>query len=223
LSTKDFAGTYEVEVLLGSQEVCFLDADLPESKSELQKVNVNTPFGEEYFRGLVASAFSSPGESRSARKVQIYDLMEAVSNLREGLEANENAEALRARAKSVLQDELAEYAFGYFLVFSELLGANNTYRLLSQLSKFLLTQKESLPKVSQVRQTREAPRWDRVVKQNLIGEEVGAETEVNPLEDETIEADTIDGEWTESSTGSEPVIDRVEEDIEEPDELSDIP
>jgi hypothetical protein len=213
LSTKDFAGTYEVEVLLGSQEVCFLDADLPESKSELQKVNVNTPFGEEYFRGLVASA----------RKVQIYDLMEAVSNLREGLEANENAEALRARAKSVLQDELAEYAFGYFLVFSELLGANNTYRLLSQLSKFLLTQKESLPKVSQVRQTREAPRWDRVVKQNLIGEEVGAETEVNPLEDETIEADTIDGEWTESSTGSEPVIDRVEEDIEEPDELSDIP
>lgn len=226
MSIRGLSGTYEIEVLLGSQEVCLIDVDLPDSKNELRKLKIDTPSGEETFRGLLAGSFSLPGSDDDTRQVQIYDLMEGISSVRDAVEAGEEYEEMKKRFLDQSQDNLAQYALQNFLFFIEPLSRDKVVSMLAQFSKFLLNKKESLPKASsQTRTAKEAPRWDRVVKQNvLITDEPTQDIEVNPLEEDSVETDALDTEWPETGGDAEHMGEALDDDVEEESgDISDIP
>jgi hypothetical protein len=111
----------------------------------------------------------------------------------------------------------------YFLFLAEPLSQDKLLQMLGQFSKFLFNKKESLPKAAvQVKQQKETPRWDRVVKQNvLITDEPTQDIEVNPLEEENVEeGEPIETDWHETSE-AEPIGD-VDVD-EEPLDTSEVP
>lgn len=222
MSTRDIAGTYEIEVRLGSQEVCFLEFDLPESNEELQKAKIDSPVGEETFRGLLATIFSTAGDSASSRVIQIYDLMDQLASLRDTIEAGESA-SLKTKLENYGRDALTKACFGYLIFLLEHNSNAQIVKLLSALAKFLFTKKEALPKVvNAAKQVKEAPRWDRVVKQNvLIADEPTQDIDTNPLEEESVDdPEPIETEWTEEILDTDGLGDPdIDADLDE----SDIP
>lgn len=210
MSTRGFAGTYEIEVKLGPQEVCFLEFDMPESEEELRKVKVDPPSAEaeELVRGLLSTVFSSSTGSQTSRNIQIYDLMNNVASIREAVEGGESSSSIKAKLEASAQDDLTRASVRFFCSLIELLPRNKALELLSQFSKFLFTKKEALPKAASVSKVvKESPRWDRVVKQNvLINDEPTQDIEVNALEEEVTEdAEPLETEWTEAPSDIEPI------------------
>ncbi len=226
MSARGFIGTYEIEVRLGPQEVCFLEFDMPESEEEIRKVKPDPPNAdvEEVFRGLLATAFSSGGSSQTSRNIQIYDLMNNVASIREAIDSEESFGSIKAKFEDLAQDEVAKISLRYFFSLAELIKKDKVVEMLSQFSKFLFTKKESLPKaVSTSRQPKESPRWDRVVKQNvLISDEPTQDLEVSSLEEEVPEdSEPLETEWAEAATDIEPLGDSdLEEDDVDRSEIS---
>jgi hypothetical protein len=199
LSKKSIAGTYEVEVLLGSQEVCLLELDLPEAKSELRSVKVDTPIGQEYFRGLLAGIFSMRGQEDDVRQLQIYDLLEGVSSYRESIEAGESADKIKPKLGSAASDEVAQSCVQHFLYLADQLNKDKLLQALSSFTKYLHTKKESLPKVN-TQPKSSTPRWDRVAKSPVIiaTDEPTQDVEVNSLEEGmSEESEVVETEWHE--------------------------
>jgi hypothetical protein len=204
LSKKSVAGTYEVEVLLGSQEVCLLELDLPDSKGELRTVKADTPLGQEYLRGLLTGIFSSRGQEEDLRQLQIYDLLEGISTVREAVESGESNDKLKTRLNSMTQDEVGHSCIQHFLYLADQLSKDKLLTSLATFIKFLHTKKESLPKVATPPKTTTA-RWDRVAKSPVImsTDEPTQEIEVNPLEEGLgEETETVETEWQEDEGGS---------------------
>ncbi len=210
MSARGFAGTYEIEVRLGPQEVCFLEFDMPDSEEELRKVKLDPPNAdtEEVVRGLVSTVFSSTGGSQNSRNIQIYDLMNSVASIRDAIENGETTSSIKSKLESSAQDDVARISLRYFCYLMDLAAKNKILELLAQFSKFLFTKKEALPKaVSASKLTKESPRWDRVVKQNvLISDEPTQDIEVSSLEEEVTEdAEPLEAEWAEAPTDIEPI------------------
>ncbi|MBI4854190.1 MAG: hypothetical protein HY819_20525 [Acidobacteria bacterium] len=210
MSAQKFTGTYEIEVRLGPQEVCFLEFDMPESEEELRKVKVDPPGAEaeELVRGLLSTVFSLSAGSQTSRNIQIYDLMNNVASVREAVEEGESLSSIKTKLEASAQDDIARISLRYFCSLIELLPKNKALELLSQFSKFLFTKKEALPKAASVSKvTKDSPRWDRVVKQNvLINDEPTQDIEVNALEEEVTEdAEPLETEWTEAPSDIEPI------------------
>ncbi|MEW6736007.1 MAG: hypothetical protein AB1489_32230 [Acidobacteriota bacterium] len=203
MSTRGIAGTYEIEVLLGSQQVCLLEFDLPESKNELRAIKLETPTGEETFRGMLAGIFSEPGEEDDTRQIQVYDLLEGLSTIREALEADEAGEKIKAKLSHAAKDEVAKSCLQFFFHLAESLNQDKFIQAIGVFSKFILNKKESLPKVAA--QSKAVPRWDRVVKQTvLITDEPTQDIEVSNLEEEIPEeSDTTETEWRDSGVDTD--------------------
>jgi hypothetical protein len=221
LSKRSVAGTYEIEVMLGSQEVCILELDLPETKNELRSLKLDSPTGQEFFRGLVAGIFSERGQQEYTRQLQVYDLLESISTIRELFESGEQSEKIKSKLNSLAKDEVTQSCLNFFLNLLEgQLSNDKMLQMLSGFSKFLLTKKESLPKVSSQPKS-STPRWDRVAKQTvLITDEPTQEIEVNPLEDGILdEADTTDTDWHDPAGDVEGEIEPDTDDISEPDDI----
>jgi hypothetical protein len=210
LSSKGFAGTYEIEVRLGPQEVCFLEFDMPESEEDLRKIKTTPPNAdlEELIRGLSSTIFSSSTSNQTSRNIQIYDLMNNIASIREAVEGGESSSSIKAKLESSAQDDVARISLKYFCFLVELLPKDKALELLSQFSKFLFTKKEALPKAASASKvTKESPRWDRVVKQNvLINDEPTQDIEVNALEEEVNEeTEPLETEWAEAPSDIEPI------------------
>lgn len=226
MSARGFIGTYEIEVRLGPQEVCFLEFDMPESEEELRKVKVDPPSAdvEEVFRGLLSTAFSSGGSNQTSRNIQIYDLMNSVASIREAVESEESFNSIKAKLEDSAQDETARISLRYFFTLVELIKRNKVVEMLSHFSKFLFTKKEALPKAASAsRSPKDSPRWDRVVKQNvLISDEPTQDLEVSSLEEEVTEdSEPLETEWAETSADIEPLGDSdLEEDDVDRSEIS---
>jgi hypothetical protein len=221
LSKKSVAGTYEVEVLLGSQEVCLLELDLPEAKSELRSVKLDTPVGQEYFRGLLSGIFTIKGQEEDVRQLQVYDLFEGISTLREAVEAGESNDKLKAKLTPSAQDEVAQSCIQHFLFLADQLNKDKFLQALSTFSKFLHTKKESLPKVN-TQPKPSTPRWDRVAKSPVViaTDEPTQEIEVNALEEGMSEdSETVETEWHDDEVGGAEEVET--EELEE--ESEDIP
>lgn len=224
MSLKGIAGTYEIEVLLGNQEVCLLEFDLPETKKEFSKIKLDTPQAEEYFRGLLAGVFSSPGDDDDTRLIQIYDLLDGLATLREAIDGGEEFEKIKELVNNQAQDEISQACLQYFLLMAETINRGKTLQYFGQFQKFLLAKRESLPKVvTPTKQSKDTPRWDRVAKQAmLVTDEPTQDIEVNALEEESVEeSDTVETEWrdtgVDTDTGIEGDVDSDEQlDSEEP-------
>lgn len=219
LPARGFAGTYEIEVRLGPQEVCFLEFDMPDSEEELRKVKLDPPNAdaEELVRGLVSTIFSSTGGSQTSRNIQIYDLMNNIASIREAIENSESTSNIKAKLAGLAQDDIARVSLQYFCYLMDLAPKNKILELLSQFSKFLFTKKEALPKAASAsRLIKDSPRWDRVVKQNvLISDEPTQDIEVNALEEEVTEdTEPLETEWAETPADIEPIGDGELEDDE---------
>lgn len=226
MSARGFAGTYEIEVRLGPQEVCFLEFDMPESEEELRRVKVDPPGAEaeEIFRGLFATIFSTASDGQTTRIIQIYELMNNVASVREAVQSQESYTTIKNKIESSTQDEVSKISLRYFFFMVELISRDKVVEMLAQFSKFLFTKKEALPKAASVSRTsKDSPRWDRVVKQNvLINDEQSSDIEVNPLEEEVVEdAEPLEGDWTEGPADLEPLGDtELEEDEVDRSEIS---
>jgi hypothetical protein len=200
LSKKSVAGTYEVEVMLGSQEVCLLELDLPESKSELRSIKIDSAQGQESFRGLLAGIFSARGREMDTRHLQVYDLLEGISTVREAVQDGESFDKIRSKLSPSARDEVAQGSLLHFFHFVESISRDKLLQMLSAFSKYLLSKKESLPKVG-TQQKSVSARWDRVAKNILSTDEPTQEVEINPLEEGVPEeADSIEGEWHDDAT-----------------------
>ena len=214
MSKKSIAGTYEVEVLLGSQEVCLLELDLPEAKSELRSVKVDTPIGQEYFRGLLAGIFSMRGQEDDVRQLQVYDLLEGISTFREFVESGESSDKIKPKLISAASDEVAQSCAQHFFFLADQLNKDKLLQALSSFSKHLHTKKESLPKVN-TQPKASTPRWDRVAKSPVIiaTDEPTQDVEVNIEEGMSEESEAVETEWhEEEDAGPEEV---------EPDDMAD--
>src|SRR5262249_48514707 len=116
--------------------------------------------------------------------------------LREAVEAGESGDKLKTKLTPLAKDDVAQGCLQSFLFLVEPLNADKLANMLSQFSKFLFNKKESLPKsATQTKQSKDTPRWDRVVKQTvLITDEPTQDIEVNPLEEET---EPVETDWHE--------------------------
>ncbi|MBL8152402.1 MAG: hypothetical protein JNN15_20950 [Blastocatellia bacterium] len=204
MSKKSVAGTYEVEVLLGTQQVCILELDIPDTKNELLGLKYDTPSGQEALRGMLAGIFSTQGDDADVRQLQVYDLLEGISTIREAIENAAINDSFGNKLASMAEDDVAQSCIQFFFFMTEQLNRDKLLQILSQFSKFLLTKKEALPKVASPAKTVTA-RWDRVIKQNVFTtDELNTEIEVNPLEEGLVEeAEATEGEWSEPAEETE--------------------
>ncbi|MCS6886155.1 MAG: hypothetical protein RMM17_12975 [Acidobacteriota bacterium] len=206
---KSLAGSYEIEVVLGSQQVCVLEMDLPESDAEIDLVQIDSDYGQEMFRGLFAGIFSEQGQESDLRLAQVYTLLNSISSVRDAILAGDSFAIIKKYLLSEAQDKVAKSCVTYFMRLLERISdVDKSIKMLADFSKYLLAKKELLPKISQV--SKPVVRWDRVAKADFISDEP-TEMELNQLED-VVEAETADTDtdWSESP-----------EDIQ-PDEITDI-
>lgn len=203
MSKKSLAGSYEIEVVLGSQQVCILEMDLPETNSELQSLDFNSEYGQEIFRGLLAGVFSDQGDEPDLRYAQVYTLLSSISSVRDSISSGESINALKKYLTSNAKDELSKSCANFFLFMVGQIKTDRILQMLANFSKYLLTKKESLPKVAQTQKTT-TPRWDRVAKTDFITDEPVPEIDVNPLEEVVEEAEATETDWPESPEEAEP-------------------
>lgn len=203
LSKKSLAGSYEIEVVLGSQQVCILEMDLPEANNELQSLDFNSEYGQEIFRGLLAGIFSEQGEEPDLRIAQVYTLLDGISSVRDSISSNESPAALKKYLTSNAKDELVKNCINFFIFILGLIKKDKALQMLVSFSKYLLAKKESLPKLAQPAKTT-TPRWDRVAKTDFITDEPTPEIDVNPLEEVVEEAEATETDWPESPEEAEP-------------------
>lgn len=203
MSKKSLAGSYEIEVVLGSQQVCILEMDLPEANSELQSIDFSSEYGQELFRGLLAGVFSDQGDESDLRVVQVYTLLGGISSVRDSISSGESSAALKKYLTSNAKDELAKSCANFFVFIVGLVKNDKALQMLASFSKYLLTKKESLPKLTQASKTT-TPRWDRVATTDFITDEPTPELDVNPLEEVVEEAEATETDWPETPEEAEP-------------------